>query len=248
MKKKLIILIIFVLSNIVFINNVLAKSINCSYEGSINDTRYTYDFVFDTENYDNTEVYVDGKKLTVYNNIKANKTQCPENVYIFRKSDTSISIGVSPLLPISDSSGSQYRHEKFYLFDSSSSSSSQKDPVDKYENYDDSKLLSCGGKLSDIPSALPKVTSTLYTVIQIVVPILLVIFGMIDLVKGVIAQKDEEIKNGQRLLLKKIIVAIAIFFMFVIVKFIISIAADSSSGIIECAECFIENKCSSNKE
>lgn len=114
-----------------------------------------------------------------------------------------------------------------------------------YENYDPNGVTSCGGGyIEDIPTTLPKTISVVYTVIQVLVPIILVVVGSIDLVKSIVAQKEDDIKKGQKTLLKRLIGAILIFFVFVIVKFVISLAADNSSvKILECAECFINNNC-----
>ena len=113
-----------------------------------------------------------------------------------------------------------------------------------YANYDNS-MRSCGeGLIEKIPSIVPKTVSIIYKIIQIAVPVVLVIFGMMDLFKGITAQKEDEIKKGQQLFIKRLIVAALIFFMFVIVKVVISVAADATGArIIKCTECFIENKC-----
>ena len=113
-----------------------------------------------------------------------------------------------------------------------------------YKNFD-SKMVSCGdGLITKIPKAIPKTVSIIYTIIQIAVPVVLIIFGMMDLFKGITAQKEDEIKKGQQLFVKRLIVAALVFFMFVIVKIIISFVADSTGvRIIECTECFIENEC-----
>lgn len=115
--------------------------------------------------------------------------------------------------------------------------------AETYNNYSDS-LVSCGG-IESIPASIPKVISIIYMIIQIVVPIILVIFGSIDLVKGVMASKEDEIKKGQHVFVKRIIASAIVFFVFAVVKFIVSLSADSADApsIIECAECFIENKC-----
>lgn len=119
------------------------------------------------------------------------------------------------------------------------------------KNYDTSNLVSCGNKLlSDIPRIVPKIIHRVYLIIEIVVPLLLIIFGSIDFVKAVIAQKDDEIKKGQQTFIKRIITGIIIFFVFSIVKLLISIAADKdkSKNIIDCADCLINNneKCEAN--
>ena len=68
--------------------------------------------------------------------------------------------------------------------------------------------------------------------------------GTLDLFKGITAQKEDEMKKGQQMFVKRLIAAALIFFVFVIVKVIISFVADGSSvAIMECAECFINNNC-----
>lgn len=118
--------------------------------------------------------------------------------------------------------------------------------AEPYNNYTKA-TVSCGGNfLTDIPKVLPKVISTAYTLIQIAVPVVLVILGTLDLFKGITASKEDEIKKGQALFIKRLIAALLVFFVFVIVKLIISFVADeSSSKIMDCAECFIKKECDS---
>ena len=80
--------------------------------------------------------------------------------------------------------------------------------------------------------------STIITVIQIAVPVLLVIFGMLDLFKGITAQKEDEIKKGQNIFIKRLITAAIVFFVVAIVKLLISFVADDE-GIMTCANCFL---------
>lgn len=54
-------------------------------------------------------------------------------------------------------------------------------------------------------------------IIQWVVPIILIILGTIDLVKAVIAGKEEEIKNNQKTLIKRVIAAVIVFLIPLIV-------------------------------
>ena len=87
-----------------------------------------------------------------------------------------------------------------------------------------------------------KIANTVHIVIlviQIAVPIILVIFGMIDLMKAVIAGKEDEIKKNQMVFVKRLIAAAIVFFVFVIVKMLISFVADDSKNLINCANCFI---------
>lgn len=49
------------------------------------------------------------------------------------------------------------------------------------------------------------------TVIQWVAPVLLIIWGTIDLVKSVVAAKEDDIKKSQKTLVKRIISAVILF-------------------------------------
>lgn len=111
----------------------------------------------------------------------------------------------------------------------------------QYNNFSDD-YKSCGGILDNIPALLPKLVSVAYTIIQIAVPIVLVILGTLDLMKGIMAQKEDEIKKGQTVFIKRLIAAAIVFFVFAISKFVISFVSNDR-GILDCAECFIKNDC-----
>lgn len=108
-----------------------------------------------------------------------------------------------------------------------------------------SKKVVCGN-ITKIPARIPELTSMVVTIIQVAVPVVLIIMGMVDLFKGITAQKDDEIKKGQQTFVKRLIVAALIFFIVVIVKFIVSVVSQVSSvSIVECIDCFVSNKCKS---
>lgn len=91
-----------------------------------------------------------------------------------------------------------------------------------------------------IDEKIPNTVHTLIVIIKIVVPIILVIFGMIDLAKGVVAQKEDEIKKGQHIFVKRLIAAAIVFFVISIVQLLIRfVAGGDSEGIMNCANCFI---------
>ena len=69
-------------------------------------------------------------------------------------------------------------------------------------------------------------------IFKIVIPLLVIIFGMIDLGKAVVASKDDEIKKALKSLLFRILAGAVIFFIPVIIKFAFSLV-DSFSGEIE---------------
>lgn len=67
-------------------------------------------------------------------------------------------------------------------------------------------------------------------IIQIGIPILLIIFGMLDLGKAVVAGKEDEIKKNQQLLVKRAISAVAVFFVVTLVTFVFGIFASSGTA------------------
>ena len=107
---------------------------------------------------------------------------------------------------------------------------------------DDFKCAALGDVVID--DSIADTVAMVIKVLQIAVPILLVIFGMIDLVKGVTAQKEDEIKKGQQTLVKRTIAAVLVFFVIAITKFVISAVTSDSDNILDCANCFINGSSS----
>lgn len=94
---------------------------------------------------------------------------------------------------------------------------------------------------------LAKIVKYVILIIQIVVPIILVVMGLLDFLKAVAAQKEDDIKAGQKLFIKRLLAGVLVFFVIALVKLVISIAANSSSdGIMNCASCFIDGPKSSS--
>jgi hypothetical protein len=74
-------------------------------------------------------------------------------------------------------------------------------------------------------------------VFKIVIPLLVIIYGMIDLGKAVVASKDDEIKKAAKQLLIRILAGIVIFFIPTIVGFMFGLADGSTGDYDVCAAC-----------
>lgn len=81
----------------------------------------------------------------------------------------------------------------------------------------------------------------LIPLIQIGIPIILIILGMIDLGKAVLASKEDEIKTAQKMLIKRAIYAIAVFFVVLIVQVVFGLLGtagddygDQGNNWLEC--------------
>ena len=64
----------------------------------------------------------------------------------------------------------------------------------------------------------------------ILIPIGLLLFGVIDLGKAVIASKEDEMKKAQGTLIKRVVYAIAVFLLFTIISLVMNILGDSATG------------------
>lgn len=98
----------------------------------------------------------------------------------------------------------------------------------------------CGTIIPKMAEIIPKLTSTIVDLIKIGVPILLIVFGMLDFGKAVMAQKEDEIKKSQALFVKRLLSAALVFFVFIIVEVVFNIVASGESTTIwDCVDCFI---------
>ena len=68
-----------------------------------------------------------------------------------------------------------------------------------------------------------KVLKTVFVLLKWIIPIVLILFGAIDLGKAVIASKEDEMKKAQGVLIKRVVYAAVIFFLFTIVQFVMSV-------------------------
>jgi len=109
-------------------------------------------------------------------------------------------------------------------------------------NFDLSGLYTCGELGFNFSGTFPYLVHTAVTLIKIVIPILLIIFGMLDLGKAVVASKEDEIKKGQQMFIKRVISAVIVFFVIQIVQLIIGFVSNSDANITNCFNCFVNGK------
>ena len=94
----------------------------------------------------------------------------------------------------------------------------------------------CGG-LDPIVKIIRK---GVFPIVQIGIPILLIVFGTVDLGKAVISSDEKEVKQAQGRLIKRCIYAVAIFFIVTLVNLVMYLVATgaeedtNTSGWAEC--------------
>lgn len=97
----------------------------------------------------------------------------------------------------------------------------------------------CGTTNFVFSGTFPYLVSTAILLIKIAVPILLIVFGMLDLGKAVVASKEDEIKKGQQMFIKRAIAAVIVFFVIQIVQIVVRFVSGNDESISNCFNCFI---------
>ena len=110
--------------------------------------------------------------------------------------------------------------------------------------------VSCGSGDSKIiiDSIVPSTVSFVVSLLKIGIPILLIIFGMLDLGKAVMSNDEKEMKGAQGKLIKRCVYAVLVFFIVAIVQFLVGILSNRSedvdgNNIESCINCFINGEC-----
>ena len=104
----------------------------------------------------------------------------------------------------------------------------------------------CGGIA--VPNEIFNLTALIIRCIKIVVPILLIIWGMLDFAKSIIAKKEEDIKKYRSAFIGRLISAALVFLVIVIVQLIVNLVdgverqssdGDTIGDVWSCSKKFI---------
>lgn len=81
-------------------------------------------------------------------------------------------------------------------------------------------------------------------IIQIGIPIILILLGMLDLGKAVMAGKEDEMKKAQSQLLKRAIYAVGVFFVITLVTLVFNLLSNTAfNGTTEGTDAVSWAKC-----
>lgn len=97
------------------------------------------------------------------------------------------------------------------------------------------------GNIKEIDAMLPQTISTVISLIKVIIPVILIIFGMLDLGKAVAAQKEDEIKKGTKTFFARLVAAIVVFFVVSIVQLAFSLVGGNveNDNNWKCFDCFV---------
>ena len=103
------------------------------------------------------------------------------------------------------------------------------------------EVVSCGN-LANVPYKPLEFIGNIIKLVQILVPVVLVIFGMIDMAKAMIAHDEKQQKDAQHIFIKRIIYAVLVYFVVAMVQFLFGLLGAGDS-IMKCASCVVGGKC-----
>lgn len=102
------------------------------------------------------------------------------------------------------------------------------------------ETVSCGGM--NMPSQLLVFSRAVMLLIQIAVPVILIILGMLDFAKATIGSDEAAIKEARGKFMKRLIAGAVVFLVFVIIKLVIqTFPTGATDSVINCFECFIKD-------
>lgn len=72
-----------------------------------------------------------------------------------------------------------------------------------------------------------------FFILKILIPLILIVFGVIDISKAVLSSKDDEIKKSAKTLVMRIIAGIIIFFIPSVLNFVVNLIGDRATGVYD---------------
>jgi len=85
----------------------------------------------------------------------------------------------------------------------------------------------------------------IFSVVKIIIPLIIIIFGVIDLFKAVVGSKDDEIKKSLRSLTMRTLAGVIIFFIPTLINLVFTLVDDwnkYSTDYSNCSKCISDPK------
>ena len=96
------------------------------------------------------------------------------------------------------------------------------------------------------------IIKTVYNIVKILVPVGIILFGMLELIKAIMSKDDTAIKKTQSALINKVIAGVIIFFIFIVVDLSLSLLEKNNVDVGDWLSCWqkpgtVDSSCT-NKE
>lgn len=110
------------------------------------------------------------------------------------------------------------------------------------KGFSSTSKTACGFEY--MPSKLPHFISSLYDIVKLLVPIILIIMGMVDFARAVMASDEKKMKDSQKRFINRLIAGIVVFLVMAVVQFVfkqIDGMSEYKNGFINCINCMLND-------
>lgn len=118
-----------------------------------------------------------------------------------------------------------------------------KNPTSSYSSTSTKQCINCNNTY--IPYSLSVLSRNIINLVQLLVPVIIIITGMIELLRAVIAGDEKKMDEVKPTLIRKIIAGVIIFLIFAIVKFGFSFLGSRANATLKCVSYFISEEANS---
>jgi len=99
----------------------------------------------------------------------------------------------------------------------------------KYKDFDDltfekNNLLDCDVLFGEESEELKDFVKVLYNLVRILIPVIVIVFSSLDFAKVVLSGSEDDMKKVTQRFIKRLLIAVAIFLVPLVMKFILTIA------------------------
>jgi len=102
--------------------------------------------------------------------------------------------------------------------------------------------ISCGTDTLPIPVGIPKFVSSLITLAQVAVPVLIIVISMVNYIKAVGNGEDKVIREVNLKFIRSLISGVAIFLLVAIVRFAFgTLLGSTGNDTLTCISCFVDS-------
>ena len=125
-------------------------------------------------------------------------------------------------------------------------------PASGTDNFNDLEITyaECGD-LDRIPVGVPAFTNSVFTLVKVMIPIVLIVLGMIDFVRAVVSGNEDKMRESTKRFQRRIIGGLLVFFVLTLTQFLIKVAdPDEKSDMLTCIKCFVvdDDNCDTYKQ
>lgn len=103
------------------------------------------------------------------------------------------------------------------------------------------ETINCGDGM-EVPVGIPRFVASIVTIIKYLVPVALIAMCIYDFIKAIITSDQTIIKNTIPNIIRRLIGAIAVFFVLAIVQFLFGLV-QTDYNPLSCVQCFITGDC-----